>query len=73
VPPRLNARLLLQGERRTSTIVSTGVLCSRPPGSTAQDWGAFNEAFAEAEYESSADIEARFTAPAKLSDYHAVV
>jgi hypothetical protein len=28
----------------------------------ASNWGTFNEAFAEAEYESSGDIEARFAA-----------
>jgi hypothetical protein len=37
------------------------------------NWGTFNEAFSEAEYESSADIEARFDAAQKDSDYRAAM
>ena len=36
------------------------------------NWGTLNEAFWEAEYESSADIEARFVAALKDPDYKAV-
>ena len=37
------------------------------------NWGTFNEAFAEAEYESSADIEARFSATTNDSGYGAAM
>ena len=37
------------------------------------NWGTFNEAFAEAGYESSADIEARFSVTTKDSDYDAAM
>ena len=37
------------------------------------NWGTLNEAFWEAEYESSADIEARFAAAEKDPDYDAAL
>ena len=39
----------------------------------SSNWGTFNEAFAEAEYESSGDIEARFTAVQKDAKYKAAI
>jgi hypothetical protein len=39
----------------------------------SSDWGTFNEAFSEAEYESSADIEARFAVAIKDSGYRAAL
>ena len=37
------------------------------------NWGTFNEAFWEAEYESSADIEARFAGAAKDAEFKAAL
>ncbi|MDP2350755.1 MAG: hypothetical protein Q8M74_06315 [Chloroflexota bacterium] len=37
----------------------------------SSNWGTFNEVFTDAEYESSADIEARFAAAGKDPDYDA--
>jgi hypothetical protein len=39
----------------------------------SSNWGTLNETFGEAEYESSADIEARFAAAEKDPDYDAAL
>ena len=39
----------------------------------SSNWGTFNEAFWEAEYESSADIEARFAAARKDPEFEAAL